>query len=132
MLDASHVKRISAAAIDRAREFFNLTPEWKIHLQIQENDIEAEIFIKPHYHIAHLRVNPGKYDNPAAVWADVGHEVAHLVTADFELLYDYARTLGNVNQDYLSELWKDSVEPVVMRLEDLFVRHNPMPRSLLK
>lgn len=130
MLDASHVQKVATEAIARAREFFNVTPEWKISLQLAENDSEAEIFIRLHYHVATIQMDPGKYEKASTVWADAAHEVAHLLVADVSRLYDYAKTLDGVNPDYLAELWKHSIEPVVMRLENLFIKHNPMPRKL--
>lgn len=126
LLNPDDIHATACAAINTAREYFNLDPLWQITLTLAplKDDESACVHITADHLRADITLNPTAHDSLARVWQDCGHEVAHIVLADLEPLRAHLEQDGD-KWDAVNRIFRRGIELAVTRLELAFARDRP-------
>ena len=121
------------AAIPVAREFFLLDPRWDVRFHfVEESPQGLEVEVKAQYFKANIACAPIIYDRVADLWRDVGHEIAHIATAELITLERYLKAHLELDEEdsppsLLKAYFGDAIESVTSRLEAMFAKERPCP-----
>lgn len=114
-------------AIRAACVYFEISSEWEIELKPSAFDdgTEAQITHSGRYLTALIEVNmPHFQQYPERIWSKVGHEVAHLVTAELAYVWQW---VPNEVSEPLTDQHKMALERATVRMERMFARDCPDP-----
>jgi hypothetical protein len=125
-MDASECRKVALKAIKEARKFFGIDPAWCVALAIGATDEGKPAFIAIDlaYRKATIAVDPAQCDSAREVWRYMGHEVAHLVHAEFDLFRELVKASGEWS-DALQAGYHYADERATVMLEQLFMRERP-------
>jgi hypothetical protein len=126
MMDASECRKVALKAIKEARKFFGIDPAWDVALAIGTTDDGKPAFINIvlSYRQATICLDPAQCDSAREVWRYMGHEVAHLVHAEFDLFRDLVQAHAEWPQT-LQTAYRYAEERATVMLEDVWVRERP-------
>lgn len=132
-LDPQKAARLARLALKRARAYFKVDPTWDIKLKAEslEQWTAAEIERNTAYRRATVSYDPGQADSPAELWGHIGHEVAHILLAQLDVLQLALKESGRWD-DSAQFLWTHGVENSVMTLQAMWERDCPMPKDAWK
>ncbi len=120
---AGQVEAHAQAALDAALRYFRIPDNWDVSLYFSGTEVDsgAEVQMDHTYLRARITMNTEYLRaNPADIWRVVGHEVAHLTLAPFDLIWGNIR--GKTRGEYVR-----AMENVVVQLERMWLRDNPDP-----
>jgi hypothetical protein len=129
ILDASKILEIGTRAINAAREHFGLANEWRVFASVGEvpEGCRASVQMHADYLNAYVTFQPW-YEDPADVWRDAGHEVAHILLAELEPVRAFIeQDEQHGRHSPLDRMFRFAVERTVCRLEAQWFRMNPYP-----
>lgn len=131
-LNETVAAQVAEAAAKEAVAFFSISPEWEIDIKSEKLAEEGMDFVSAggnhinlEYHQSLIKYDFGAVDSYENLWRVIGHEVAHLVLAEFDLLY--AQFASTPRLTPLSVGLTHCIERAVTRLERLFIRQHPYP-----
>lgn len=125
MLDPDFAKRVAERAYPLALAFFQPSPEWFLEPiaaeAIDEDDGgEARLLFRLDYLHGKVIYDPARHDNGEHLWCNVGHEVAHLLLMEYDLIQ------GGMTGEK-ERLMTHANERAVTRLTRLWARERPYP-----
>lgn len=118
-------------AVHAALDFFAVSSDWKV--EVRRGQLTDDMVASCHADTAYLRaiisLDVDYYcRRPGALWGDMGHEVAHLVTSELmDLLEDLPA--DDPTRLRLRAAHRIGIERATTRLERLFLRERPMSAS---
>lgn len=124
-MDPALAERIVAEAYPAALAFFQLSPEWFLEPPAAEpiqpdNGGEAKLLYRTNYLHAKVIYDPERHDGGEHLWRNIGHEVAHLLFMEYEVLEEGLK--GEPKR-----LMTHANERTVTRLTRLWARERPYP-----
>lgn len=126
-LDPDFALRVAARAYPLALDFFRPSPEWFLEpieaQEIEADDTgggEARLLLRLDYLHAKVIYDPARHDCGKHLWCNIGHEVAHLLLMEYDMLQNGMR--GEQER-----LMRHANERAVTRLTRLFTRERPYP-----
>ena len=122
-LDPAFAERLVADAYPKALAFFQPSPEWFLEppaAEPIEGDGEARLLFRSNYLHAKVIYDPAKHDDGPHLWRNIGHEVAHLLLMEYDVLQE-----GMTGER--ERLMEHANERAVTRLTRLWERERPYP-----
>lgn len=118
-------------AVEAARVYFGLSNEWRVWIVPGDGKGGAAAALIKHPYLK-VEVNVDvEYLmlNPEELWGTMGHEVAHLVTAELNHLWGKMPDQWSDDGHTECDLLRDAFEQATVRLERMFVRDCPDPHA---
>lgn len=124
-MDESKAAKIAARAVDVAAEFFHVE-DWTLRWRQTRlpKGKAALINTRPAYNAADIEYDITQMEDEEDLWAAMGHEIAHLVSAEFLMLHDVLKA-DKVMTKGRDETYTYALEKLTTRLEHLFRRQRP-------
>lgn len=122
-IDPDFAARIAARAYPDALQFFQPSPEWllePIGAEPIDDGAEARLLFRADYLQAKIIYDPAKHDSGEHLWRNIGHEVAHLLFMEYDVLQ-----IGMTGER--ERLMQNANERAVTRLTRLWARERPYP-----
>ncbi|MFC5846719.1 hypothetical protein [Deinococcus petrolearius] len=124
-VDADFAARVVARAYPLALTFFQPSPEWFLEPPAAEpiageDGGEARLLFRPDYLHAKVIYDPERHDSGEHLWRNIGHEVAHLLLMEYDVLQ-----IGMTGER--ERLMTHANERAVTRLTRLWARERPYP-----
>lgn len=118
-------------AVEVARVFFGVSNEWRVWIEPGDGKGGSAALLLNHAYLkATLNVNVDHFMTfPEEIWGAMGHEVAHMITAELNQLWGQMPVEWREDGQVPCDLLRAAFEQATVRLERLFVRCCPDPHA---